>query len=108
MELLDTTLLGNFARIGRLDLLVKILPEALTTPQVLAELGQGEAAGWLPESDWEWPRIVTLSGNEQAHFEKIRTVLGDGEASCLAVAHERDGMIMTDDRDVRLNLAEHR
>jgi hypothetical protein len=75
LELLDTTLLSNFAGIGRLDLLVTILPEAMTTPQVLAELSQGEAMGWLPESDWEWLGVVTLSANEQADFERIRAVL---------------------------------
>ena len=101
MELLDTTLLSNFARIGRLDLLMTILPEAMTTPQVLAELGKGEAAGWLPESDWEWLEVVTLPAKEQAHFEKMREVLGDGEASCLAVARERNGTLITDDRDAR-------
>jgi predicted nucleic acid-binding protein len=101
LELLDTTLLSNFARIGQLDLLITILPEAKTTPQVLAELDKGEAAGWLPESDWEWLGVVTLSANEQAHFEKMREVLGDGEASCLAVARERNGTIITDDRDAR-------
>ncbi len=51
--------------------------------------------GWLPKSDWEWLGVVTLSASEQAHFAKIREVLGDGEASCLAVAHERNGTIIT-------------
>ena len=45
--------------------------------------------------------IVTLSANEQAHFERMREVLGDGEASCLAVARGRNGTIITDDRDAR-------
>jgi predicted nucleic acid-binding protein len=101
LELLDTTLLSNFARIGQIDLLETLLPEAMTTPQVLAELDEGEAMGWLPESDWEWLGVVTLSANEQTHFERIRDVLGDGEASCLAVAHARNGTIITDDRDAR-------
>ena len=38
---------------------------------------------------------------ERAYVEKLREVLGDGEASCLAVAHERNGTLITDDRDAR-------
>jgi hypothetical protein len=39
--LLDTTVLSNFAHIERLDLLCLALPDATTTPHVLAELGIG-------------------------------------------------------------------
>ena len=83
MDLLDTTLLSNFARIGRLDLLMTILPEAMTTAQVLAELGEGEAAGWLPKSDWEWLGVVTLSANEQAHFENVPSLFVAGASTAV-------------------------
>jgi hypothetical protein len=45
VKLLDTTLLSNFAQIKQLHLLAIALPDALTTPQVLAELHQGEVIG---------------------------------------------------------------
>lgn len=82
MKLLDTTLLSNFAHIERLDLLAAALPDASTTPQVKAKLQQGEAAGRLPPGDWSWLTIVGLSSDELAHFERIRQILDDGEASC--------------------------
>ena len=48
MILLDTTVLSNFARAGRIDLLRLALPEATTTPLVLAELQRGASAGYFP------------------------------------------------------------
>jgi hypothetical protein len=58
MKLLDTTLLSNFAYIERLDLLVTALPDASTTPQVMAEIQQGEAAGRLAPGDWNWLTLL--------------------------------------------------
>jgi len=46
--LLDTTVLSNLARIGRLDLLRLALPDTVTTPHVLAELEKGRQSGYLP------------------------------------------------------------
>jgi predicted nucleic acid-binding protein len=43
--LLDATVLSNFARIERLDLLCLALPDAATTLQVLTELERGVARG---------------------------------------------------------------
>ncbi len=101
MKLLDTTLLSNFAHIEQLDLLAGALPDASTTPQVIAEIRQGAATGRLPSGNWDWLTVVSLSADEQAHFERIRLVLDDGEASCLAVVLVRGGTIFTDDRDAR-------
>lgn len=101
MKLLDTTLLSNFAHIERLDLLALALPDASTTPQVMAEIQQGEAAGRLPPGDWNWLTIVALTSDEQVHFERLRQVVDDGEASCLAVTLTRSGTLFSDDRDAR-------
>jgi len=92
VKLVDTTVLSNFACIERLDLLALALPEALVTSWVMAELQQGEATNRLPASDWNWLTVVTLSAEELTHFERIRQVLDDGEASCLAVALVKEGM----------------
>lgn len=101
MILVNTTVLSNFAHIGRLDLLRLALPDAATTPQVLAELERGVASDHLAEGDWDWLEIVTLTPEEEARRKDIRRVLGDGEASCIAVALERRGLLFTDDLDAR-------
>jgi len=99
--LVDTTVLSNFAHIGRPDLLRLALPNAATTPQVLVELERGRTSGHLPDCDWNWLEIVALSPAEEAHLNRIRRFLGSGEASCIAVALERGGILFTDDLDAR-------
>jgi hypothetical protein len=99
--LLDTTVLSNFARIGRLDLLRAVLSNAATTPYVIDELKAGEVSGYLFDCDWEWLEIVKLSSTEEDHLTRIRRILGEGEASCIAVALERGGILFTDDGDAR-------
>ena len=42
-----------------------------------------------------------MTPDELGHFEQIRLVLDDGEASCLAVALTRNGTLFSDDRDAR-------
>ncbi|QWK11242.1 MAG: hypothetical protein KNN16_02940 [Thermoflexus hugenholtzii] len=101
MILLDTTVLSNFARIGRLDLLRAVLSNAATTPYVIDELKAGEVSGYLFDCDWEWLEIVKLSPTEEDHLTRIRRILGEGEASCIAVALERGGILFTDDGDAR-------
>ena len=101
MILVDTTVLSNFAHIGRPDLLRLALPDAATTPQVLVELERGRTSGHLPDCDWNWLKIVALSPAEEAHLNRIRRFLGDGEASCIAVVVERGGVLFTDDLDAR-------
>lgn len=101
MGLLDSTLLSNFVRINQLELVSIVLPGALTTSQVMAELRAGEIAGRLMTSNWDWLTVVTLSPEEMAHFERFRLVVDEGEASCLAVALSRGGTLFSDDRDVR-------
>jgi predicted nucleic acid-binding protein len=101
VELLDNTLLSNFVHVNRLDLVAIALPEASTTPQVMAELNEGETSGRLSASNWSWLTVVSLSPEEVVHFEQLRLILDDGEASCLAVALSRKGTLFSDDRDAR-------
>ena len=97
MILLDTTVLSNFARSGRLDLLRLALPEATTTHQVLTELQHGVNAGYFPAGSWEWLGVTELTTREESHLSELRTILGDGEASCIAVLIERPGILFSDD-----------
>jgi predicted nucleic acid-binding protein len=99
--LLGTTVLSNFARIERLDLLRLALPGAATTPQVITELEKGVAAGYLTTRGWDWLEVVRLTPSEKAELARIRLVLDDGEASCIAVAIERNSSLFTDDLDAR-------
>lgn len=101
MILLDATPFSNFAHIGRLDLLRLALPQAATTPHVVAELEKGVASGRLPACDWEWLDVVELTSTEETNLADVRMVLGDGEASCIAVALERKAGVFTDDLDAR-------
>ena len=101
MILLDTTVLGNLARIGRIDVLRLALPDAVTTPQVLVELEKGRESGYLPAGPGEWPPAVNLAPQEEARMAGLRSILGDGEASCLAVLLERGGALFSDDLDAR-------
>ena len=95
LKLLDTTVLSNFVYVDRLELLASALTDALTTPQVIAELRQGETTGRLPVNDWQWLKVADLTPDELVHCEQIRLVLGDGEASCLAVALTRNGILFS-------------
>jgi predicted nucleic acid-binding protein len=99
--LLDTTVLSNFAHIERLDLLRLALPNAATTLHVVAELEKGVASDHLPACDWEWLDVVELTPTEEANLTRVRLVLGDGEASCIAVALERKAGLFSDDLDAR-------
>lgn len=107
MILLDTTVLSNFAHIERLDLLRLALPDAATTPHVTAELGRGVASDRLPACDWGWLDVVELTRSEETSLARVRLVLDDGEASCIAVALEREASLFSDDLDARRYAQRH-
>jgi predicted nucleic acid-binding protein len=105
--LLDTTVLSNFAHAERLDLLCLALPDAATTLHVLAELERGISSGYLPTCDWGWLDVVELTASEEMALAQVRLVLDDGEASCIAVALEREASMFTDDLDARRYAQRH-
>jgi predicted nucleic acid-binding protein len=45
--------------------------------------------------------VVQLNPSEEASLARIRLVLDDGEASCIAVAIERNSSLFSDDLDAR-------
>jgi predicted nucleic acid-binding protein len=99
--LLDTTVLNNFAHIERPDLLQLALVDAATTSHVMAELERGVMSGHVPSCDWQWLEVIELTPTEQKRLAHIRLVLDDGEASCIAVALERNASLFTDDLQAR-------
>ena len=101
MILLDTTVLNNFAHVERPELLRLVLPDAATTPLVIQELEQGVSSGYVPSCDWQWLPVVHLTPSEQEALTLHLSVLDAGEASCIAVALERNAGLFTDDLQAR-------
>jgi predicted nucleic acid-binding protein len=99
--LADTTVLSNFAQIGRPDLLRRAFP-GLTTPEaVREELAKGERLGLVPVCDWSWLTTVELTGAEQSRAADLERHLQAGEAACIAVTEHRGGLLLTDDGAAR-------
>jgi predicted nucleic acid-binding protein len=100
--LLDNTVLSNFALVGRADLLQQALGQtAATTIQVLQEFQRGVDLGLLPTTNWDWLRVLTFDAQEKATYAQLCERLNPGEAACLAIAMQRKGQVLTDDRDAR-------
>jgi predicted nucleic acid-binding protein len=51
--------------------------------------------------------VVELTPAEEANLTQVRLVLGDGEASCIAVALERKAGLFSDDLDARRYAQRH-
>jgi hypothetical protein len=102
MLLLDNTVLSNFALVDRIDLLADALgSQVATTLQVIDEFNDGIARGRLPDTKLDWLEIVVLEAEEEMLFQELLNRVNAGEAACLAVASQRNGRILTDDRDAR-------
>jgi predicted nucleic acid-binding protein len=99
---LDNTVLSNFASVGRIELLIKALgSQVATTHEVIAEFDDGVAGGRLPETELDWLEVLDLEREEEALFQELLIRVNAGEAACLSIASQRNGRILTDDRDAR-------
>lgn len=100
--LLDNTVLSNFALVNQIELLTMALGSQIaTTPQVINEFYDGVARGRLPETKLDWLEIINLENEEEKLFQELLIRVNAGEAACLSVASQRNGRILTDDRDAR-------
>jgi predicted nucleic acid-binding protein len=109
----DTTVLSNFAAVGRLELLEeRYRGTAFTTLEVTDELRKGVKAGYaylelvLADVDHAdqggWIGVlVPQSAYERRLRAQFDDRLGSGEASCLALAVLRELTLVTDDRAAR-------
>lgn len=106
----NTTLISNFALVGRLDLLPPALGRSLfTTTEVIDEISAGVRAGYKHLIDVEALlvsgtspfRTLALEPTELATLQEIRLRLHAGEASCLAIALHRGLVLGTDDLAAR-------
>jgi len=108
----NTTIISNFASVGRLALLRDVVGRVFLSTEVYAEIQDGLAtdsdfyAGieqhihpFAPDG---WLRMTTLEGDEELRlFWELPDALHRGEASCLAVAAHRGWALLTDDSRAR-------
>lgn len=100
--LLDNTILSNFALVNRTDLVFSLWgANCSTTSAVMAEYNAGVAQRELPPDSWEQLALLELTPVEIAFAENLSTILGAGERSCLAIAVNRQGLLVSDDADAR-------
>lgn len=99
--LTDTTVLNNFSQVHRPDLLRKAFSGLAAPVIVRQELTAGERMGRVPVCDWSWLKLVALTEAEQARAADLEHHLQAGEATCLAVAESRGGLVLTDDSSAR-------
>ncbi len=103
---LDNTILNNLARVGGTDLIVRLWgEEACTTVAVMKEYVAGVDRGLLPRGAWSELSVIELTDEEEAICQALPPKLGEGETSCIAVAQQRDGVLVTDDLDARKTAA---
>ncbi len=100
MVLIDNTVLSNFAKVNRLDLLKRAFEKLYVTEQVLEEFKLGIERGVLPNISLDF-EVLKLEGEEIELYNSLRAKLGKGEASCLAIAKNRNMKFLTDDSDAR-------
>ena len=73
----------------------------IMTEAVRQELSVGEARGSVPRCDWSWMPITVLTELEQTLAGQLGAYVDLGEATCLAVAINRAGTLVTDERGAR-------
>ncbi len=101
---LNTTVLSNFAHVGRVELLFD-LPQVATVEAVQRELDDGtETHPYLTNAVAALKNEIPVvsSSDEAAQIEEtLLETLDPGEAQALAVADVADGVLVTDDGDAR-------
>lgn len=110
----DTVALSNFALAGRLDLLATRYGARLqATSEVLDEVSEGVAASHRALADvlalaaMGALTVTALKTAERELYVELLRTLGPGEASCIAAAAGRKGVVVSDDRAARGGCAEH-
>lgn len=106
--LLDNTVISNFCQAGRLDILKSLLGDmGYVTTHVLSEARAGANLGkFSPDLmhaalSQGWLKATDPGPTEYPVMEGLLDVLGRGEASCLAIAKQRQWVLATDDRKAR-------
>lgn len=101
LSVVDTTVLSNFASLGRIQLVQEAFPDVAAPSVVFDEVAEGRRLGYFPTLDLQWLPKIEPDGEEIRAFETLKLSLGRGEAACLAVAQSRKGLLLTDDQAAR-------
>lgn len=110
----DTVVLSNFALADRLDVLVdRYGTKGHVTQEVLTEIHAGIVAGY-PALRVAADKVTTggmslaapLTPQERVVYLEALRCLASGEASCIACAQYRGGIVVTDDRAARNGCAD--
>jgi predicted nucleic acid-binding protein len=110
--LTNTTVVSNFAAVGRLDLLKRVHGYLYVPNQVYEEILDGleEGDGFYtaiedqiyPLAEKGWMELVSMSDDEEFRiFQSLPRRLHHGEASCLAIARHRGWALLSDDKLAR-------
>ncbi len=98
----DTDILSTFAKVDKLGLLPKLFSKSriLICPSVNLEIKKGVELGLLRYSHPPHFIAINLATSEKASARELREAsnLGSGDAECLAVARNRDCLLLTNDR----------
>ena len=101
MIVVDNTVLSNFARVGRFDLLKLAIAELYPhiTPAIDEEFRSGVEAGLFIDTDPKWLKIAELTDAEQVQCQQLSQELDRGEAEAVAIG--RRWAMATDDMKAR-------
>jgi predicted nucleic acid-binding protein len=99
--LFDNTVLSNFALVKQTDLVLQLWPDSSTTVDAWGEYQAGVALGYLPKETWTALPRIKLNDTEVKIAQQLVNTLGAGERTCIAVAKNRRGLFVTDDRKAR-------
>jgi predicted nucleic acid-binding protein len=109
----DSVTLSNFALADAVAVLRdRYRRRGFVPTQVVDELTRGVTAGYAPLTacldlvDTGVLRVVSLDRSERHTFRQLVGHLGEGEAGTIAVAHHRQGTVVTDDRAARRTCAD--
>jgi predicted nucleic acid-binding protein len=108
----NTTVISNFASAGQLDLLRQLFDIVFLSTEVYQEIQAGLEEGYRfyegveslthPFASDGWLRLTSMQGEEELRvFSQLPGRLHSGEASCIAVASQRDWTFLSDDLAAR-------
>lgn len=110
-QVTNNTVIVNFARAGRLDMLRKVTRQLFLPIQVYNEIVAGIVKGHkfqeevraeiLRRDADKWLIMVGLTSPELSLYAQFATNLGAGEAAGMAIAKSREWVFLSDDKKAR-------
>jgi predicted nucleic acid-binding protein len=73
----------------------------VTSEESWAELQDGVRLGHIPETDWPWLIVLSLTTDERQVRDELMPPLDKGEAACLTLARSRGYAFLSNDRMAR-------